>query len=560
MKRVFIWLLLGFIFTTCSDCRAKAEKIELSSDPNFNSLTSRVEKLRKKAETGDALAQCKLGGQYYYGWVVKQDYKEAAIWYRKAAEQGIALAQCQLGRIYREGQGVKQDYKEAVKWFRKAADQGDTRAQCILGLMHKEGQGVEQDYKEAANWYRKAAERGVAGAQFSLGLMYCQGQGIQQDYNEAFKWFHKAAEQGDAEAQFSLGLMYEDGQGVKQDYEEAVKWFRKAAEQGNTRANCFLGLMYLDGQGIKQDYKEAFKFFRKAAEQGFALAQFTLGSMYEDGVGVIEDYVEAYKWYLLAGMNGQDVSELKKSIQRKMTAAQIAEAQRRAKAFVARKETKADQGEESSIIKSTGTGFFINSQGYLLTSRHVIEGAKTVKVLTDKGIFPATVIHADSFNDIAILKVGGQGFGALSIISSRDVKTGDKVFTIGFPNVGLQGFEPKYTEGVISSLSGAKDDPRYFQISTPVQPGNSGGPLINERCEVVGIITARLSEASSLATTGTLPQNVNYALKSSYVRAFLEVVPKVANKPLEDTEQDLSNRAVQIEKARKAVVLVLNYY
>ena len=250
-----------------------------------------------------------------------------------------------------------------------------------------------------------------------------------------------------------------------------------------------------------------------------------------------------------------------------MTATQVAEAQRRAKAFVARKETKADKGKESSEVKSTGTGFFINSQGYLLTSQHVIEGAKTIKVLTDKGIFPATVIHADSFNDIAILKVQGKGFGTLSLISSRDVKAGDKVFTIGFPNVGLQGFEPKYTEGVISSLSGAKDDPRYFQISTPVQPGNSGGPLVNDEGEVVGIITARLSVASSLETTGTLPQNVNYALKSSYVRAFLEVLPELSDQTLKkrrllseiEEEQKSSSRTAQIKKAQESVALVLSY-
>jgi len=407
--------------------------------------------------------------------------------------------------------------------LRKKAEAGDTSLQKTFGDMYYYGYLEKKDYKEAVKWLRKSAEQGVAFDQFNLGVMCFEGHGVEKNYKEAVKWYRKAAEKGHASAQFSLGDKYLESEGVERDYREAVKWFSKAAKQGNSKSQYALGLMY-----------------------GF-------------GMGVIEDYVEAYKWSLLAGMNGQDVYEFKESIQWKMTASQIAEAQRRAKAFVARKETKADQGKESSEVKSTGTGFFINTQGYLLTSQHVIEGAKTVKVLTDKGIYPARVIHADSFNDIAILKVQGQGFRTLSIISSRDVKTGDKVFTIGFPNVGLQGFEPKYTEGVISSLSGAKDDPRYFQISTPVQPGNSGGPLVNERGEVVGIITARLSVASSLATTGTLPQNVNYALKSSYVRAFLEVLPKVADQPLRNAEQSTGSRTAQIKKAQEAVALVLSY-
>ena len=89
--------------------------------------------------------------------------------------------------------------------------------------------------------------------------------------------------------------------------------------------------------------------------------------------------------------------------------------------------------------------------------------------------------------------------------------------------------------------------------------GNSGGPLINDRGEVVGIITARLSEASSLATTGALPQNVNYALKSSYVRAFLEVLPKVADQPLRNAEQSAGSHTAQIKRAQEAAALVLSY-
>ena len=78
-------------------------------------------------------------------------------------------------------------------------------------------------------------------------------------------------------------------------------------------------------------------------------------------------------------------------------------------------------------------------------------------------------------------------FPYLNIVSSSKVKAGDRVFTLGFPNIHLQGTEVKYTEGTISSLSGVANNPRYFQISTPVQSGNSGGPLVNEKGQVVGI-------------------------------------------------------------------------
>jgi S1-C subfamily serine protease len=78
----------------------------------------------------------------------------------------------------------------------------------------------------------------------------------------------------------------------------------------------------------------------------------------------------------------------------------------------------------------------------------------------------------------------------------------------------LQGFAPKFARGEIASLSGAVDDARYFQISVPVQPGNSGGALVDEHGNVVGIVSAKLDASAVLAASGALPENVNYAVKS----------------------------------------------
>ena len=91
-------------------------------------------------------------------------------------------------------------------------------------------------------------------------------------------------------------------------------------------------------------------------------------------------------------------------------------------------------------------------------------------------------------------------------------------------------FSPKLAKGEIASLSGAQDDPRYFQISLPVQPGNSGGALVDERGNVIGIVSAKLNASAALAASGALPENVNYAVKSSFLLGFLESVPDVANK------------------------------
>jgi serine protease Do len=135
---------------------------------------------------------------------------------------------------------------------------------------------------------------------------------------------------------------------------------------------------------------------------------------------------------------------------------------------------------------------------------------------------------------------------------------GSTVATVGFPNIGLQGFAPKLAKGEIAALSGAQDDARHFQISVPVQPGNSGGGLVDERGNVVGIVSAKLSARVALATTGALPENVNYAVKSSFLLSFLESVPDVAAKLKEPGTKECRFEDV-VTAAEKAAALVLVY-
>ena len=218
--------------------------------------------------------------------------------------------------------------------------------------------------------------------------------------------------------------------------------------------------------------------------------------------------------------------------------------------------TSAASNAPTLEIHSFGTGFFVTEDGYLLSNHHVIKGAKSIFVKSASGFVSAKVVSMDSQNDIALLKVEGR-FKPLPLVASRDVKLGASVFTLGFPNPELQGVSAKLTKGEISSLSGIRDDPRQFQISVPVQPGNSGGPLIDDSGNVVGIVTARLSEAASLTSSGMLPQNVNYALKSSFVSAFLEAQNAVASrlpKPRTLSGQKLEDLVKDSEQSISMVV------
>jgi TPR repeat protein len=155
---------------------------------------------------------------------------------RQKAEQGDAWGQDLLVTLYYfGGAGVKQDYAEAAKWFRLAAMQGFAEAQYFLGREYYGGQAVEQNHAEAAKWFQLAAQQGHADAQFNIGVMYSSGQGVKQDYFEAVKWYRQAAAQGHADAQFNLGIACTNGNGVEKSYALAKDWFRAACNNGNQR-------------------------------------------------------------------------------------------------------------------------------------------------------------------------------------------------------------------------------------------------------------------------------------------------------------------------------------
>jgi TPR repeat protein len=554
---------------------------------------------RKAAEQGDAVGQNLLGMAYYYGQGVAKDAGEGVNWFRKAAEQGYAKAKGNLGLAYFQGEGVPKDITEAINWFRKSAEDGAPNGQLFLGLAYEHGTGVPNDFGEAAKWIRKAAEQGASRAESELGALYFQGRGMPKDFREAVRWSRKAVEQGDSvgqtnlglayylgngvpksfsdavkwfrlaaeqrlgKSQFMLGVLYARGEGVSKSFSEAAKWYRKAAEQGEADAQCNLGVLYSRGEGVTKDFAEAVMWYRKAAEGGNVQAQSNLGSSYARGEGVPKNDVEAYKWWLLAAAKGNESAKNNVAlVEGKMTRDEIAEGQKLAREFTPHagsfgRAEASTVGAVEARPKGAGTGFFITKDGYLITNEHVAGNGADVRLVTSDGVIPAKMVKSDAFDDLALLKAQGT-FEPLPVITTRSVKLGDSVATIGFPNIVLQGFAPKFAHGEIASLSGSQDDARFFQISVPVQPGNSGGPLVDEQGNVIGVVCAKLNAKAALLSSGALPENVNYAIKGSFLLGFLESVPELTGK-LKEPIADKAKFADVVEQARKATVLVLVY-
>ncbi len=482
--------------------------------------------------------------------------------FRRCLLPVIAAVFCLCGP-QAHGQEVSAD--EFAKW-RKEAEHGNAQAQSTVGICYRDGNGVVKDETEAVRCFRKAAEQGYAQAQYFLGDCYANGTGVTKDEVEAVKWYRKAAEQGLAAAQYSLGSRYDNGQGVVKEEAEAARWYRKAAEQGLAQAQYCLGSCYATGQGMAKNEAEAVKWWRKAAEQGNAYAQLNLGFRYADGQGVVKNEIEGYKWALLAAAQGHGGKANVSIAESRLSPAQRAEGQRLAQEWEARHANReADQGAErhpeaaaaGDAPKTTGTGFLITRNGYLVTNHHVVEDCGKVRVQTAAGLLDAEVVRVDAASDLALLKVTGT-FDALPVVSSRSARLGATVATVGFPNIGLQGFEPKLSKGDISSLAGIQDNVRYFQISVPVQPGNSGGALVDERGNVVGVVSAQLSQKAALESSGTLAQSVNYAVKSSYLLGFLEAVPE-ASEGMPDAKTHEQRFEAMVDDVKKATVLIIGY-
>jgi S1-C subfamily serine protease len=180
----------------------------------------------------------------------------------------------------------------------------------------------------------------------------------------------------------------------------------------------------------------------------------------------------------------------------------------------------------------SGTAWLVPT-GYLITANHVVGNLTLIKIYHEnKYIGTAEVVTEDPVNDVAILKPKFEVAVHYGIeLSGKPALLGENIFTLGYPAPDEMGRSIKLTTGVVSALSGKDvqsqrvDDTRLMQISIPVQPGNSGGPILDERGLAVGIVVSRLQMTSS----DEIAQNVNYALKISYVRALLEGLPALEN-------------------------------
>lgn len=562
---------------------------------------------RRAADRGNDLAQNNLGYMFEQGKGVRRDYAEAIRWYRRAAGRGYAKAQYQLGLMFAFGRGVPKDRAEAARWYRRAAKQGHVDAQVYLGNLYVLGQGVSQDYAQAAEWYRRAAAQGSKIAQNNLGLLYDGGNGVPQSYKQAAHWYRRAAAQGYDIAQTNLGLLYESGKGVRQSHGEAARWYRRAAAQGHAAAHYNLGRLYEIGRGVRRDFVQAHMRYNLAASRSsvseesvrtaavrgrkriaarlsparlaraqrmarewrpgtdtappaptadteqmrkiVATVQRTLAGLgYDPGPadGIFGARTRAAIRAFQASVGLPVDGRLSKRVMDSLVAAAVA----------AGRVTARSGGKRRALKKvAAGSGFRVGPDGHILTNAHVVDGCTEVRVppAPHARSRRVTVAARNDSADLALLE-GPLGGRAAAFRRGRGIRPGAGIVVAGFPLHGMLAKGVNVSVGSVSALAGPGDDNRLIQISAPVQPGNSGGPVLDYSGHIVGVVVARLDAVNTVRATGSIPQNVNFAVSAGTARAFLDAegvayatAPSVENRAPEDVAAAARKFTVLIE-------------
>ncbi len=438
----------------------------------------------------------------------------------------------------------------------RAAEGGDPAAQVKVAFALLQSQANPQltPQQKAANlaggvkWARAAADHGYAPGQNLLGVLYEFGMGVPANKPEAVRLYRLAAAQDDPGGQLDLGKAFLSGSGVPQDYAEARDLFQKAAEKNNLEAENYLGIMYAKGQGVPKDFATAVYWYRRAAAGGHGVAQFNLAINYANGSGVPQDNMLAYFWYNLAASrtigNFQTMAaRARDAMAQKLSPAEVERAQ-----AVAR-DWKPGKGDAQSVeaelrrdlpastataaggiaggaggqLRAMGSGFVVSNQGHVLTNAHVVnECARVSAQVLGQGEIAGQLVAKDVQNDLAVIKLATALPQVATFRERPGLRQGEAVVAYGYPLGNALAAQGNLTTGTVSALAGLNNDSRQLQISTPIQPGNSGGPLVDMSGNVVGVVVAKLNAIAMMRLTGDVPQNVNFAIKSGVAEDFLD--------------------------------------
>jgi S1-C subfamily serine protease len=393
---------------------------------------------------------------------------------------------------------------------------------------------------------------------------------VRQDPSAAFIWLSRCSKENATKCAYQLGLAYDVGFGVAKDPKRAVAYYSQCAELLIAACQKRLGIKKLLGEDTIQDFAEGAKLLESAAVTGDADAALTLGVTLMAGMAGRPQPLKAYFWLTLAsnnlptGKDKEDAVKFRNDIVKTLSGDVLIEIQNAAKqwtpgqpapSFLELPSTakKQDGQSKPGEVKSTGTGFYVNSSGDIVTNAHVVDECKNLKVFdSGKAEFSAKLNARDTLNDLAVIHGGSITQNYFKLRTGG--RLGEPISAFGFPLSGVLTTGGNFTTGNITALAGLKDDSRHFQISAPVQPGNSGGPMLDDAGNVLGVVVGKANAIAIAAAIKDIPQNVNFSIKSSVLLEFLKTYaipfddkPSAAAKSTADIAELAKNGSVFIE-------------
>ena len=198
--------------------------------------------------------------------------------------------------------------------------------------------------------------------------------------------------------------------------------------------------------------------------------------------------------------------------------------------------------QSQDLQSSSGTGFFVADKGVLVTNHHVVSGCSVINVV---GYGPARIVTSDEDVDLAVLQLRTPKDHPIAEIRQEPAQLGEAVVALGFPLASILNSSLNIGTGVISSETGLLGEDRWFTTNVGIQPGNSGGPILDESGRVLGVAVAKIDDEALLAVMGTTAPNVGFAIKGGVVADYLDIfrLPEpapVPDKPL--TARELADK------------------
>ncbi|MCC5834520.1 MAG: trypsin-like peptidase domain-containing protein [Opitutales bacterium] len=212
---------------------------------------------------------------------------------------------------------------------------------------------------------------------------------------------------------------------------------------------------------------------------------------------------------------------------------------------------------ESPLFGRQGTAFVLSEDGYFLSTAHTFRRYQEATIWLEDRRYEADIVKRDRRADLVLLKLREPPEEALKPLPiaprERPYRMGEEVFAIGYPLSDILGRQPRLNSGRISATVGLRDDPDFIQVSIETQPGNSGSPVFNDRREVIGMMKGTLHPSIMRATGGSMPQNVNFALKNSIIEEFLEDTDIELNRVAEP-DIDFESLSKSVAQIRSGII------